>query len=147
MSKIKLNSKSILILALIVIVAVFAGMKITAAYKNKQIAELYALNYGGVRPDKYIPAWQKTPDKTEELYPEFVKELNSSFPNTVFEVAEDKRIKVPFHSARAEAGTDGLEFREEFRKLYIKYRDKGYKGFFMLYIGDKFIGTIPPMEL
>ena len=147
MSKIKFNRKSVLVIALIVIGGIFVGSYIIAGYKDKHIKELEALNYGGVRADKYIPAWQKTPDKTEELYPKFVKEVNASFPETVFTVTKNEGVKVPFHEVRAKEGTDRDEFREEFRKTYIKYRDQGYKGCFILYIGDKIAGTMPPMQL
>jgi len=145
--KIKFNRKSVLVIALIMIIGIFAGMHIVAWYKDKNIKELEALNYGGVRPAKYIPAWQKTPDKTLELYPKFVEEFNNSFPNTVFEVEKHEQIDVPLYSARAEAGIDVIEFREEFRKTYLKYRDKGYKGCFALYVGDKFVGMMPPMPI
>ena len=133
----KIDSKFIFMLALFIICASFLTISIVKSNMEKmRIAKLEALHYGGEIPEEFKPKWQKLPDKTLEFHDDLVADLRKDFPDVIVERVEDIKDEYVYN-LKVSADTDGDFFREKLVETYIKYRDKGYKGGFYIYIGDK----------
>lgn len=138
-SRLRLILIGVLVLLVIVGVTVFTATKIRTAKVNK-VAES---EYGGTNYNQ--PDWQKMPDKTEELQSSLESAVKAKFPEATFKLTDVEGINATIYTITVD-NVDAAEFKEAVQKIYIEYRDKGYKAMLTLKSDGQVVGYIPPRQ-
>ena len=131
----------ILIVCIAVLLAVCSGYLIINRMNTNSEKET-AQYFGGDVVDK--PKWQTMADKTVELQAGFENEVKAEYDVTI---TKNEQVDENYPVSYTIITTDTAEIKdiEKFLlKTYIKYRDKGYKGRWYLFLNDKYIQSFPP---
>jgi len=131
----------IVAVVIVAVIGVFVGKRVNSAKieneKNKQ--------YGGEYTNKESKV---LPDKTVELQSDLENDIKAKFVSAqIAKVENSENSSEIAYTVTVTGEVESKDFIKAIREIYVKYRDKGYKGVLYLYIDNHIVGAFPPRPL
>ena len=128
-----------IILIAVVIIAV-VGVLVGRRINSAKIEDEMNQQYGGKQKSV---GYQALPNKTAELQPSVEREIKEKFASAQIAKVEAAEGGEVAYTVVVTEEISGQDLMKEMEKVYIKYRDKGYKGVLYFYINNQVVGSFP----